>query len=80
MRKMGVPYPEGYENKAIGDMNLQAKEVAQPLYDNIDGLMISDETYDKIAAGEMKLEETEMVAIIAYLQRLGADIYPKAKK
>ncbi len=80
MRKMGVPYPEGYESKAIGDMNLQAKEVAQPLYDNIDGLMISDETYDKIAAGEMKLEETEMVAIIAYLQRLGTDIYPKAKK
>ena len=80
MRKMGVPYPEGYESKAAGDMRLQAKEVAKPLYDNIDGLMISDETYDKIAAGEMKLEETEMVAVIAYLQRLGTDIYPKATK
>ena len=80
MRVLGVPYSEGYENKALADLQIQAKEVAKPLYDNIDALVISDETYDKVKSGEMKFEETEMVALIAYLQRLGTDIYPKQAK
>jgi len=77
MQTLGVPYAEGYEKQALADLQKQAKEVAKPLYDNIDALVITDETYDKVKSGEMKFEEMEMVALIAYLQRLGTDIYPK---
>ena len=77
MQALGVPYAEGYDKKAVADLQAQAKEVAKPLYDNIDALLITDETFEKVKAGEMKFEEMEMVALIAYLQRLGTDIYPK---
>jgi cytochrome c oxidase cbb3-type subunit I/II len=77
MQTLGVPYADGYDKKAVADLQAQAKEVAKPLYDNIDALLITDETFDKVKSGEMKFEEMEMVALIAYLQRLGTDIYPK---
>ncbi len=58
MRKMGVPYPEGYENQANQDLMKQAGQIRDNLkQDNID-----------------VLSNTEIVAIIAYLQRLGTDI------
>ncbi|GAB3929944.1 cytochrome-c oxidase, cbb3-type subunit I [Mucilaginibacter myungsuensis] len=62
MRKLGVPYAAGYENIANQDLDKQAKEIAANLY------------ADKI---EVKSDK-EIVAIIAYLQRLGTDI--KANK
>lgn len=58
MIRLGVPYPEGYENKALADMESQAKEIAANL--KKDGI----ET----------LPDREIVALIAYLQRLGKDI------
>lgn len=62
MRSLGVPYPEGYEDKAEEDLNKQASEIAANLAkDNI-----------KVASNK------EIVALIAYLQRLGVDI--KANK
>jgi cytochrome c oxidase cbb3-type subunit I/II len=58
MRKMGVPYPKGYEATANDDLKKQAdKIVANLKQDNIE-----------IAS------DREIIALIAYLQRLGTDI------
>lgn len=58
MRTVGVPYPEGYENIAIADAEKQAAEIAKSLADA------------KIKTSSDK----EIIALIAYLQRLGTDI------
>jgi cytochrome c oxidase cbb3-type subunit I/II len=62
MRTLGVPYAAGYEKIANRDLDKQAKEIAANLY-----------------ADHIKIKnDKEVIAIIAYLQRLGADI--KANK
>jgi cytochrome c oxidase cbb3-type subunit I/II len=58
MQRLGVPYPEGYDKIAVKDMEAQAKQIAENL--KKDGI----ET----------LSDREIVALIAYLQRLGKDI------
>jgi len=65
MRRLGVPYPDGY---AVSQANkdLDAQEVA------IDAALKAD----KIRAGRNK----EIVALIAYLQRLGKDIKSAPKE
>lgn len=64
LRSVGVPYVEGYENLAIKDFKAQAEQISQGLRENgfstIDGIEI---TSDK-----------QIVALIAYMQRLGIDI------
>ncbi len=62
MRTLGVPYPIGYENIANQDLDKQAKAISANLYE------------DKIKVKSNR----EIIAIIAYLQRLGTDI--KANK
>jgi cytochrome c oxidase cbb3-type subunit I/II len=58
LRKTGVPYPQGYETKALSDLNEQAGKIVA----NLQG-------------GSIKTEpDREIVAVIAYLQRLGTDI------
>ena len=58
MRNLGVPYAEGYETKANKDLEKQAKKIARSLKN------------DKIDVSYKK----EIIALIAYLQRLGTDI------
>jgi cytochrome c oxidase cbb3-type subunit I/II len=58
LQKLGVPYPEGYDAQANADLTLQANKIA----DNLK------------TAGVEVMPESEMVALIAYLQRLGTDI------
>ncbi|MCA0428935.1 MAG: cytochrome-c oxidase, cbb3-type subunit I [Bacteroidetes bacterium] len=58
MKRLGVPYPDGYENNALKDMEKQANKIAASL--KKDGI----ET----------LPDREIVALIAYLQRIGKDI------
>ncbi len=58
MRKMGVPYPDGYESIANTELLAQANAIA----DNL--------KKDKI---DVKSDK-EIIALIAYLQRLGKDI------
>jgi len=58
MRTLGVPYAEGYEYEANKDVVAQQNEIVERL------------AVDEITA----LPNSEMVAIIAYLQRLGTDI------
>lgn len=58
MRTLGVPYKFGYEDEAIADLNTQARKIQANL------------KADKIEISDKK----EIVALIAYLQRMGTDI------
>lgn len=58
MQKLGVPYPEGFDRKANEDLMKQAKGIAASL------------KKDNIETPANK----EIVALIAYLQRVGKDI------
>lgn len=58
MQKLGVPYPEGYDKIAAADMQKQAEEIAANLKKD----------------GIQTLPDREIVALIAYLQKLGRDI------
>lgn len=59
MMSLGVPYPEGYEDVAIDDLHAQAEKIAQGLRDG--GIQVEN--------------NKEIIALIAYLQRLGTDVY-----
>ncbi|WP_285010727.1 cytochrome-c oxidase, cbb3-type subunit I [Pedobacter faecalis] len=61
MRTLGVPYEAGYESKANAELDKQAQDIAADLKAN------------KI---DVK-SDREIIAIIAYLQRLGTDIKAK---
>lgn len=58
MQTMGVPYPEGFDQKANADLMAQANAVRDRL------------KADKISTPANK----EIIALIAYLQRVGTDI------
>lgn len=58
LRSIGVPYPEGYELTANDELMKQAQEITADLNKN----------------GAPVTPEKEIVAMIAYLQRLGIDI------
>jgi cytochrome c oxidase cbb3-type subunit I/II len=61
MRTLGVPYPEGYEAQANEDLKKQADEITTRLKES----------------GIKAKSEKEIIALIAYLQRLGTDIKAK---
>ena len=58
MRKLGVPYPEGYEEQAVADLQKQSNQIVENL------------KKDKIEI----MSDREIIALIAYMQRLGIDI------
>jgi len=58
MRTLGVPYEKGYENKAVEDLVTQSNKIAGNLLN--DSIRISP--------------KKEVIALIAYIQRLGVDI------
>lgn len=58
MQTLGVPYPEGYDKQANKDLEAQAKSIKETL------------KKDKIDISS----NAEIVALIAYLQRVGTDI------
>ena len=58
MRRLGVPYPRGYEARAEDDLRSQAETIAGDLQKN----------------GVPADPTREIIALIAYLQRLGTDI------
>jgi cytochrome c oxidase cbb3-type subunit I/II len=61
LRILGTPYPADYD--AVADLEKQAKVVAESL--------------QKDGIKQENLEKKEIIAVIAYLQRLGTDIKPK---
>jgi cytochrome c oxidase cbb3-type subunit I/II len=60
LQTLNTPYPENYADRAVNDLELQAKEVADQL--RSEGIEQED------------LEKKQITALIAYLQRLGTDI------
>jgi cytochrome c oxidase cbb3-type subunit I/II len=58
LRRLGVPYPDGYERRAAEDLRSQAERIAAGLR----------------GSGLDAAADREIVALIAYLQRLGTDI------
>lgn len=64
MRTLGVPYPDGYEKEAMADLKAQSEKIAASL------------KADKIKAKP----EKEIIAVIAFLQRLGTDIKGSKEK
>ena len=65
MRTIGVPYPEGYENGVEAEMKAQASKIASDIENELkqDGVKVKP--------------DAEIIALIAYLQRLGTDIKVK---
>jgi cytochrome c oxidase cbb3-type subunit I/II len=64
MQTLGVPYPDGYAEQANNDLVTQAQGIKSSL------------KADKISTGPNK----EIIALIAYLQRLGKDIKAAPKE
>ena len=65
MITLGVPYGEGYDQQAVADMQSQAKVIYDDLVQNKSNLLLGE---DGLAPNQ------EIIALIAYLQRLGADV------
>ena len=61
LRTVGVPYAEGYESQALADLQKQAAEISADLK----------------SKGIECAQDREIIALIAYLQRLGTDIHKK---
>lgn len=59
LRKVGVPYPEGFEKEALAKLQDQAAKIGDDLRSN--GIDVQN--------------DKEIIALIAYLQRLGTDLY-----
>lgn len=64
MRNLGVPYKPGYEDSALNELNKQAENISVDLANN--GIVVEP--------------DKEIIALIAYLQRLGTDIKVKKVK
>ena len=64
MQKLGVPYPAGYDKIAAADMQKQAEGIALSL--SKDGIKTAS--------------DKEIIALIAYLQRMGKDIKAASKE
>ncbi|MDD2304932.1 MAG: cytochrome-c oxidase, cbb3-type subunit I [Prolixibacteraceae bacterium] len=64
MKVLGVPYPDNYEQQAIVDLKAQADSIAKDLGAN----------------GIQTDSNREIIALIAYIQRLGVDISNKPVK
>ena len=64
MKVLGVPYPDNYEQQAIADLKAQADSIAKDLGAN----------------GIQTNSNREIIALIAYIQRLGVDISNKPEK
>lgn len=63
LQKLGTPYPEGYDEIALDDLQKQAAIITASL--------------EKDGITQEGLAQKEIVALIAYLQRLGTDIKPQ---
>ncbi|MNU84850.1 hypothetical protein D3C71_745780 [compost metagenome] len=77
MRRLGVPYMPGYEDIAMEELNKQSRVIAEDIVKNMPEMALNGmnpETKIK------ELQQKEIIALIAYLQRLGTDIKAKPSK
>jgi cytochrome c oxidase cbb3-type subunit I/II len=68
MQTFNIPYEPGYANRANADLEKQAKEIAVEL--------MKDKGIQQIVdmEGIKSLEYSKIVALVAYMQRIGTDI------
>jgi cytochrome c oxidase cbb3-type subunit I/II len=66
LRTVGVPYQARYEEIANDDLDRQAQQIVDNLKDDIEAM--------KLTEGIEVNKDSEIIALIAYLQRLGTDI------
>ncbi len=67
MQTLGVPYEEGFDQEAVADAKQQAETIANNIADQLQNEEIR------------QLADREIIALIAYLQRLGTDIKAESK-
>jgi cytochrome c oxidase cbb3-type subunit I/II len=78
MRTLGVPYKAGYEKQAKADAEKQATEIAESIANDIaNSLPENMKKSFSVKEETSKIKSREIVALIAYLQRLGKDISAK---
>lgn len=68
MRKLGVPYKEGFEKEIHINMNRQATEISKNILKDLNNNKYTQSILEKF-------KKKEIIALIAYLQRLGSDIH-----
>lgn len=66
LRGLGVPYPEGFEKEALADLKNQANKIAANVIQDLSKEQSNIQIED--------IANKELIALIAYLQRLGTDI------
>lgn len=71
MQTLNVPYPEGYAKQAVADLKKQAREIAEDIVNNFEAEVLKNVNKEDLIKD---IEKKEIVAVIAYLQRLGTDI------
>lgn len=69
LKMLNTPYPENYAEVAVRDLEKQAHEVAEELATQLQAQNMT------VTAEE--LQDKKIIALIAYLQRLGTDIKPQ---
>ena len=77
MQTLGVPYPSGYDKKAKADLQAQAHTIAMDIVNTTNAIALKGRNK---AALIQEIEQKDIVAIIAYLQRLGTDVKVKPSK
>lgn len=77
MRKLGVPYKPGYEDIALKELDKQAYTIAEDIVKNMPEMALNG--MDKETKIK-ELQQKEIIALIAYLQRIGTDIKAKPSK
>ena len=71
MQTLGVPYKEGYDKLALADLQKQALEIATDIVNNQPAQILKTVNVEEEIN---KLQKKEIIALIAYLQRLGKDV------
>ena len=71
MRTLGVPYAKGYDKIARADLEKQALEIATDIINNQPAEILKTVN---VKEEIKKLQKKEIIALIAYLQRLGRDV------
>lgn len=74
MQTLGVPYPKGYDKLAMKDLKKQAHEIAKDIVENTPKSALKGVNKE---AKIREIEKKEIIAMIAYLQRMGTDIKVK---
>jgi cytochrome c oxidase cbb3-type subunit I/II len=77
MQTFGVPYSKGYSSKALADLKKQARVIAEDIVNNMPAIALKGTSKE---AKIKEIESKEVIALIAYMQRLGTDIKVKPAK